>query len=255
MNFEENFDMGEKYYINGEYEKAIEYFENCYKINKSNDCLNYIGCCYLGIKDYNAAIKIFNSIIEDCPNSERPVFNLSRVYMKLGELDTALDNFKKAITINPYSEDGYYYLGVYHQQVGELEMAKMYYKKSLEIDNEQSETYLNLGICCFELKLYEEALESFSNSYKYDRECVEAIQNKALVYIEMNDYERALKELYAFSILQPDDIDNVLDIAHCYYKILDFKNSYVWCKKALIIDSDNTFANKLLKILSLKLRE
>jgi len=255
LNFEENFDMGEKYYINGEYEKAIEYFENCYKINKSNDCLNYIGCCYLGIKDYYAAIKIFNSIIEDCPNSERPVFNLGRAYMKLGELDTALDNFKKAITINPYSEDGYYYLGVYHQQVGELEMAKMYYKKSLEIDNEQSETYLNLGICCFELKLYEEALESFSHSYKYDRECVEAIQNKALVYIEMNDYERALKELYAFSILQPDDIDNVLDIAHCYYKILDFKNSYVWCKKALIIDSDNTFANKLLKILSLKLRE
>ena len=254
MNFEEYFDMGENYYVNGEYEISIEYFEKCIKINKSNDCLNYIGCCYLGLEDYSTAIKVFNSIIASCPNSERPMFNLGRAYLKLGEFDMALDCFEKAITINPDSEDAYYYLGVYYQQVGDIERAKIYYQKSLEIDNVQSETYLNLGICCFELKLFEEALDAFSNAYKYDSGCIEAIQNKAFVYIDMKNYEKALKELYAFNNLVQDDIDNTLDIAHCYYKIHDFGNSYAWVKKALTIEPENEFANKLFKSLSSELQ-
>jgi tetratricopeptide (TPR) repeat protein len=46
LNFEEVFELGEQYYINGEYEKAISYVEECIKMNESNDCLNYIGYCY-----------------------------------------------------------------------------------------------------------------------------------------------------------------------------------------------------------------
>jgi len=146
LSFEEYFYIGENYYVNGEYKKAIEYFERCNEIDKSYDCLNYIGCCYLGLKDYNTAINIFNLVIESCPNSARPVFNLGRAYLKLGDFNSALNSFHKAITINPNSEDAYYYLGVCYQKIGDLEKAKMNYEKSLEIDNQQSETYLNLGI-------------------------------------------------------------------------------------------------------------
>ncbi|GAA0182107.1 tetratricopeptide repeat protein [Clostridium sediminicola] len=253
MDFEENFEIAEKYYIKGEYEKAIRYFEICFEIKESYDCLNYIGCCYLGLSDYKTAIRIFNSIISSCPYSERPVFNLGRVYLKLGDLDKALSSFEKAIYINPFSEDGYYYLGLYYQRVSNFEKAKMYYKKSLDLDQYQPETYLNLGICCYELGLYEESLNALTCAYKYDSDYVEAIAYKAEVYISMKDYEKALKEFLVFNDFEPDDIDNILDIAYCYYKIGDFQNSYVWNNKALAINPKNEFSNKLSKQLTLKL--
>ena len=78
--------MGENYYVNEEYEKAISYFEECIKIKESYDCLNYIGCCYLGLSDYNTAIKIFSSIIAFCPDSERPVFKFRKSLLKVRRL-------------------------------------------------------------------------------------------------------------------------------------------------------------------------
>ena len=146
--------------------------------------------------------------------------------------------------------DGLYYLGAYYQKIGDLQKAKMYYEESLDIDNEQSETHLDLGICCYKLSLFEEALNAFSYAYKYDSNCIEAIQNKALVYINMKNYEEALKEFFLFNDFEPYDIDTMIDIAHCYYKMGDTENSYVWCNKALSIDSQNDFNNKLLKILA-----
>jgi len=255
VNFEENFDMGENYYVKGEYKVAIEYFEKCLKMNKSNDCLNYIGCCYLGLEDYNAAIKIFNSIIVSNPNSERPMFNLGRVYLKQGELDRALDCFEKAITINPYSEDAYYYLGVYYQKIGDLERAKIYYQKSLELDNEQSETHLNLGMCYFKLNKYEKAINHFDLAYKYDNDCIDAIENEGLVYIVMKNYFKALDKFLTIYNYEPTNTENMMDVAHCYYKINDFENAIKWSDKVLLKDPDNRMAKKLQKVIITKKEE
>ena len=82
MNQEEYFNEGEEFYIEGEYEKAFSCFQKCNSIEEDFDCLNYIGCCYLGLNDLENATKTFKYLIENCPDWERPFFNLGRVYIK-----------------------------------------------------------------------------------------------------------------------------------------------------------------------------
>jgi len=98
----------------------------------ANDCLNYIGCCYLMLEDFDSAFEVFERLIKLAPDWERPVFNLGRVYLQSGRLKEALECFNKAAGLNPYNEDSYFYLGIYYYKIGDCETSRKYYKKSLK---------------------------------------------------------------------------------------------------------------------------
>lgn len=205
-----------------------------------------MGCCYIELQDFLSALRVLKKIEKDCPNWERPVFNIGRLYLKLGKLEKALKYFQKAVYINPNEEDTYYYLGLYYYEIKEYENAIYYYQKSLEINERQSETHLNLGRCYARTNMNQNALEEFDLAYKYDNDCGDAIRNKGIVYIYMKNYTKALEFLFDFYKLHPNDTENMLDIAHCYYKINSLSNSKIWINKVLILDPNYEMAKKLL---------
>lgn len=253
MSFEAYYKQAEYHYQNRDYIKALELFKQSQNEKETYDCLNYIGCCYLKLEDYNSAIEVFDKIIKAFPDWERPVFNLGRVYLQIGRLEEALECFEKAIDINQNNEDSYYYLGVYYYKVGDYKAAKQCYEKSIEINDVQPETHLNLGMCYFKLKLFEKAICEFELAYKYDNDCLNAIYNKGLALISLNKYREALGNLMYVSNLNSNDIEVMLDIAHCYYKTKDLENANIWVNKVLTIEPNHILANKLLKkLLSLK---
>lgn len=253
MNFEEYYKIGESYYNNGEYQNALSHFKKCISIDNYYNCLNYIGLSYFHLKKYKLAAKAFKEIIADCQQSAIPVINLGRVYLYQGLLTDAFEMFNRAINIDPYDEDAYFYLGVYYGKIKKYEEAVECYEKSLSINIEQSETHLNLGICYYRLDLYNEALNEYELAYKYDNECVQAKENKGIVYIDMKDYEKALDELLFVTNINTNDIVNIIDIAHCYYQLNDFHSAYKWIKKAIEIEPENEYANKMMKRINSKL--
>lgn len=247
MKVKDIFDNAEKYYINENYKKALDLFKKSYKENATNDCLNYIGCCYLKLEDYISAIEVFERLIKTNPDWERPVLNLGQVYLQSGRFKKALEYFQKAISINDTSEDAYYYLGIYYYKIGDYELSKEYYQKSIKINYTESEPHLNLGMCYFRLKRYEEALKEFEVAYFYDNSCLDAIYNKGLTLIRLSRYKKALDNLFLFKKLAPNDSEVMLDIAHIYYKIKDFKSANIWVNKLLTINPQHNLGNKLLK--------
>lgn len=250
MNYEVYFEEAENYYHSGDYVKALDLFKQSLNEKETNDCLNYIGCCYLKLKDNVSAIELFKKLINTIPDWERPVFNLGRVYLQAGMLKEALECFEKAVDINPDNEDTYYYLGVYYYKIGNYKTSKEYYEKSIRINDVQSETHLNLGMCYFKLNILEKAIDEFELAYKFDKDCLDAVYNKGIVLISMDKYQEALNNLLYVNNLNPNDIEVMLDIAHCYYKTKDFEPANIWVSKVLIINPQHNLANKLLKRLS-----
>lgn len=250
MTYIKYYEKGEELYANGNYLEALKLFEKSLSLNETNDCLNYIGCCYLKLGNSDSAINIFEKLITICPDWERPVFNLGRVFLKLENFKSALECFERAVNINPENEDAYYYLGLYYFEIGDYEKAKVFYEKSICLNNKQSETHLNLGMSYLKLKNYDEALDEFDKAYKYDNDCLDAIYNKGIALISMSRYNEALDNLLIVLNSNPNDIEAMMDIAHCYYKISDLVNANVWISKVLAIKPQHNLANKLLKRLA-----
>lgn len=178
---------------------------------------------------------------------ERPAFNLGRVFLKSGYTEEALATFKEAEKRNPDNEDVYFYLGSYYYETKDYVTAKVYYEKSISINDEQAETHLNLGRCYYHLGMNDKAIQEFNSAYKYDRNCLDAIYNKGVVLIYMSMYQEGLGYLLAFQSLKPDDIEVMMDIAHCYYKLGNYEHSKIWIDRILSKEPEHNLANKLNK--------
>ncbi|GKX68621.1 tetratricopeptide repeat protein [Inconstantimicrobium mannanitabidum] len=253
--YDKLYNEAEKYYMMEEYKKALELFSESYKLKADDDCLNYIGCCYLAMELYTSASEVFKKLIKRSPDFARPVFNLGRVYVKQNRLQDALKCFEKAILINPSSEDGYFYIGLYYERVEDFKQASIFYEKSISLDFEQAETHLNLGICYAKMNMYEKAIEEFDISYSQDDFSKDALFNKAMLFVIMGDYIRAIEIFLYINEVEPDNIDNMIDIADSYLRINDLDNASKWANKILLKDPSNKMVNKLLKLLWVLKRE
>lgn len=219
--------------------------------------------CYLQLKEFDSAIKIFKDLISDYPDWERPYFNLGRVYLEMGVMDQALKLFEEAILLSPEDEDAYYYLGIYHYNNKDYEEARKCYEKSLTLNPNQPETHLNLGTCYSQMKLYEKALIEFDLVCKidqelhegalidfdapdlFDQECLDAIYNKGLALFYLEKYDEAIKKYILLNQLTPTDTEVMMKIADCYYEKRDKENAIIWSKKVLAAEPENESAHDL----------
>lgn len=254
MTFEKYYEDGENYYRNQNFKSALSSFQEYFKIHGDNDSLNYIGCCYLRLNEFDDAMSTFEELMNICPNWARPVFNLGRVYLQLGKYSEAVECFYKALAIDPNEGEIYYYMGVYYYTINDFKNAISYYKKSMLLNNFQPEVHLNLGVCYSKLGMSIQAIEELDIAYNQDDEYVDALFNKAMVLLTMKEYTKAIDIFLTLYDLQPDNIENMTDISKCYLKIDDLNSADKWIKEILIKDSDNLVANKLLKVLSVKRR-
>lgn len=247
MTYEELYQIAENHYIKENYKEALNVFQEALKLNETNNCLNYIGCCYLELNEYKNAANIFFELSDENPDWERPAFNLGRVYLKSGYFEEALIAFKEAERRNSNDEDVNYYLGVYYRKINDYAKAKEYYEKSLEINYNQAETHNDLGICYVELGMMDKAIKEFDYAYENDNDYFLAKYNKGRVLLRTKNYSEALKEFAIVNRLIPNDIGILINIIHCYYKIEDFDNAKAWVIKLLEIEPENDYGNKLLK--------
>ena len=133
MTYLEYFKNGEEFYTDGKYSEALSYFQESLNLKETNDCLNYIGCCYLKIGNFDYAINTFKKIITICSDWERPIFNLGRAYLQLHNYEEALKCFERAKLISPENEDVYFYVGLYYYEIDD-------YEKSISINDLQPKT-------------------------------------------------------------------------------------------------------------------
>lgn len=247
MNYDKYFLEGEGYYIKRNFITALELFKDALRMKRTNDCLNYIGCCYLELNVFQSAIEIFQKLYDDNPDWERPALNLGRAFLRCKNFEKALIAFKEAEKRNPYEEDVYFYLGVYYFKTEDYLTAKEYYEKSIAINDKQAETHLNLGRCYSYLDMNDKAIQEFDYAYRIDNDCLDAIYNKGILLLSMNKYKEALENLLLVNKLDPNDVEVMVDIAHCYFRTKDKVNANAWVNKVITIEPQHKLANSLLK--------
>ncbi|WP_052091963.1 tetratricopeptide repeat protein [Paenibacillus sp. FSL H7-0357] len=102
-NYDELFEDAENNYERGGYQTALEFFEKALTIRYSKDCINYIACCYLKLGKLTKAQSILQDLVLNNPNWEKPLINLGRVNLAMGDRDKALEFFESVAKVEPNS--------------------------------------------------------------------------------------------------------------------------------------------------------
>lgn len=155
--YQVNINIGSCYQEMGEYDKAIEAYNeilNRVKEEKGSfegdegaaRALTSLGASYIKKGDLEKAREYLKQAIDIFPGDETIPFNIGEIYFNQGETDKAIEYFKLAIQVNeswatPHQKLGYTYLNK-----GEYKLAVESLKKFLELapDDPQAATIQNL---------------------------------------------------------------------------------------------------------------
>lgn len=215
--------QGEQYNEAAKFLDAIAQFEKAIVIDpRKADAYINIGYAHHMSGEYDAAVDYFEQALEIAPDNEVLIENLVSVYeaqggelAATGDYEGALVYFEKIARIAPDTADLNYNLALMNYQLKDYREALKYYRKQLELDPEDKDVLYRIFLCYWalggELKdsgqedlakdEYAASLPYLTKLAELDEESVTYHRALMRVYNELGQEDEALAELRTIEAL------------------------------------------------------
>ena len=193
--------QGFSFSINGEDQKALQFFEEAIKEDPKNTMAwNGLGYCHAGLNNPAAAIQAYQEAIKTNPSDENLYFILGDYYVKQGRHQDAIESYQKVIQIKPNFEAAHFRLGILYSQLGRLDEGTDSFRTVIRINPEAAPAYFNVGIAYIKLGRYQDAIDAHKEVLRINPDFAPAHNNLGVVYgklgkatAELNAYKEAIR--------------------------------------------------------------
>ena len=175
--------LGKIYQEEGNQALAIENYQHALDINPSFFEPNFeLGKIYFSLNDYQNASKYLTQASRVQSDNNELLSLIADSYKRSGHADDAIKIFEKIIENSPDSAFAYAKIGEIYFQRLQYENAQYYFKNSLNIIFE-AQTAVMLAKCYFELNRYDEALDVINTVLAENKDNKQALSiKKAIEY-------------------------------------------------------------------------
>lgn len=137
------FNRGTAYYYLGDYQRALNDFNQAIQDNPMFFETYYNrGMTYGKVRYFQKAIEDYNKAIELNPKCAKAYTNRGIIFKILGRYEQAIEDLKKAIDIDPRQEYAYNSLGFIYLDLGNKERAQRYLKRAADMGVKEAQEYL-----------------------------------------------------------------------------------------------------------------
>ncbi len=224
--------LAEQYFLDKEYDSALELYEKLYKKEPTELLVNRIVYCYESLGKFDEAILFMDKAIKRQPEQVLYPAIKASIFEKTGNTADAEAIYKDLITKKLRTEAEHIQVGAYLYKIGKLETAEMLYlegRKKLK----------NQGVFCEELaRIYEvqgmadKAVYEFIQQYYHHRETYENMNLAVLNTIGVSPVQdKAIeKVLLKESDINPGDLGVRKMLFEYYVLTKDFREAFVQVK-------------------------
>ena len=193
--------QGYSFSINGEDQKALEFFKKAIEKDPQNTMAwNGLGYCHVGLNNPEAAIRAYQQAIKANPADDTLYLILGDYYVKLGQHQEAVKAYQQVVGLKPDSEEAYFKLGVVYSQLGRLDEGKRAFETVIRLNPDAAPAHFNVGIAYAQLGRYKAALKANREVLRIDSEFAPAYNNIGMVHkvlgnadLEIEAYKRAIR--------------------------------------------------------------
>jgi len=213
------YNIGNEFYNNKQYKKAIEMYEKSIKYNPKNNqaisnlVLSYqmnkqydqvevlikkyykkevsdfgkkllltLGNNYFLIGSYQKALSTYLLYIADYENDPNGYFNMGLCYQKLGDVKSSISYFLKAYEKDEKFIPALYNVASYYYTQNDFEESRKFYKKLVSIETNNSDIYYRLGLLEKNALQYKEARDYFEKAISITKDNTEYYIELAKIY-------------------------------------------------------------------------
>jgi Flp pilus assembly protein TadD len=169
------------------------------------------GLKYLQADNYDKAIKAFQQVLKNKPDSAEVHYQLGLAQAGKGNQDQAVKSFQEALRLKPgYAEARLSLGGLYAQrgvnllQQGNPEAAVGPLKEAISQNPKNDKAYSNLGVALAQQSRWGEAIEAMKAAVDLNPNNAQAQFNLGLSYYLTGDKDGAAQQYAVTSVLDPD---------------------------------------------------
>ncbi len=188
------YNMGNSYYNKGEYDRAIEAYQQAIKLNpKDNMAYNNMGINYDKKGDYDRAIEAYQQAIKLNPKDDSAYYNMGNSYAKKGEYDRAIEAYQQAIKLNPEYDNIYNNIGLCYYRKGDSHKSIELFEQAIKLNPKNDMAYYNMGIIYRNKGNHNKAIEAYQQIIKLNHKEDSAYYGMGISYANKGNYDKAIK--------------------------------------------------------------
>lgn len=187
--------LAQYYYQNGEFDKAVMYYEKLFDEEPSEVNYSYLLNSYIELEDYKSAEKLIKQQLRSTRNDVRYLVDLGQLYTAQGDLDKGLNEYDNAIKNLEANQRDVINLAnafirkrLYEQAMETYERGKKLLKDSYPFHYEMARLYGMMGEFDPMVDQYITLLE-FSEAY------LQTVQNSLTRYIDFSEDKDKVESL------------------------------------------------------------
>ncbi len=211
------FNLGQIYFMQNEFEKAIEAYEYAIVINEK-DSISLIQKAHSHFQ-----LDHWKEALEDYLVYSETVTEKWQVWLFIGECYEKLENFARSL---------------------------YYYKLSYTEFPENYEALVGISICLLEMELYDESLEYINKALKMSEELADAWVYLAEANVGLNKLTEALLAYQQAISIDPNQPDTLMAMANIYMDFADFQTALKYYELAYSFDSTGEFIELFIAVAS-----
>ena len=194
------------------------------KYPKNVSLLSILGQAYISTFQFEKAIPVFETIIEEGKATEFILEKLARAYRVTNDLPKALETYKQMLDINDMNSAVHSNIGVILMEMNRPKEAREHFYNALFMKNPRvDKEFLNLGLASKELEEFKDAYRFFKFAIEENEENERALLEMALTADRYFEDKKSVAEHYQRYLTRYEGHgnENMIEIAR--YRLSELK--------------------------------
>lgn len=169
------------YMISGQYQKAKPDIQRFIELLPHADPTKYqnLGQIYREEGDYDKALEYYQKAVEMNPQIHNAWYNIAYILITTGKHQEALKPLKQAINLRPRNAQNYVAQGMAYVGMEQYEKALSDFKKAISLDSSNLEAHINKARVNFNFHQFREAIQT----YTYILENISPIPDQGSIHL------------------------------------------------------------------------
>ncbi len=179
--------LAQYYYQNGEFDKAVMYYEKLFQEEPSEVNYSYLLNSYIELEDYKSAEKLIKQQLRSTRNDVRYLVDLGQLYTSQGDLEKGMEEYNSAIkNLEPNQRDvinlanAFIRKGLYEQAMETYERGKKLLKDTYPFHYEMARLYGMMGE-------FEPMVDQYLTLLEFSEAYLQTVQNSLTRYIDFSE--------------------------------------------------------------------
>ena len=200
------YSKGEEFFMQGEYEKALEFYEEILAQDKDYaDAIGAKGAVHHRLGNYEKALEFYDLAISIEPRNHYFLNDRGNALLSLGKDVEAEKDLKKSLEIFPEFIDSLNGMANIHSFRQNFEKEIEYRKVVLILEPENNEALTGAANAFMSLKNYEKAEQYYDKVLEINPNYINAIIGKANLMAELKQNNKALEYYESALMLEPNN--------------------------------------------------